>query len=95
MASQKSKPCAQTYNMLTDIQKNILKQHYDGGMIGTGRQYDEMITHAAEETRLPRNKVEVSLQVIGLVPLFKQGNQFKSSFLITTRARSKLFLYCI
>ena len=92
MASQKSKPRAQTYNMLTDIQKNILKQHYDGGMIGTGRQYDEMITRAAEETRLPRNKVEVSLQVIGLFPLFKQRNQGKSSFLITTRARSKLFL---
>ena len=92
MASQKSKPRAQTYNMLTDIQKNILKQHYDGGMIGTGRQYDQMITRAAEETRLPRNKVEVSLQVIALVPLFKQRNQGKSSFLITTRARSKLFL---
>ena len=92
MASQKSKPRAQTYNMLTDIQKNILKQHYDGGMIGTGRQYDQMITRAAEETRLPRNKVEVSLQVIVLVPLFKQRNQGKSSFLITTRARSKLFL---
>ena len=43
--------------MLTDVQKNILKQHYDSGMVGTGRQYDEMITRAAEETGLPRNKV--------------------------------------
>ena len=61
MASKNSKPRAQTYNMLTDVQKNILKQHYDSGMVGTGRQYDEMITRAAEETGLPRNKVEVSL----------------------------------
>ena len=61
MASKNSKPRAQTYNMLTDVQKNILKQHYDSGMVGTGRQYDEMITRAAEETCLPRNKVEVSL----------------------------------
>ena len=61
MACKKSKPQAQTYNMLTEVQKNILKQHYDSGMVGTGRQCDEMITHAAEETGLPRNKVEVSL----------------------------------
>lgn len=61
MASKMSKPRAQTYNMLTDAQKSILKQHYDSGMVGTGRQYDEMITRAAEETGLPRNKVEVGL----------------------------------
>ena len=30
-------------------------------MVGTGRQYDEMITRAAVETGLPRNKVKVSL----------------------------------
>ena len=30
-------------------------------MVGTGRQYDKMITRAAEETGLLRNKVEVSL----------------------------------
>ena len=35
---------------------------YDGGMVGTGRRYDEMITRAAEESNLPRDKVEVSLR---------------------------------
>lgn len=61
MASKNGKSRAQTYNMLTDVQKNILEQHFDGGMVGTGRQYDEIITRAAEETGLPKKKVEVSL----------------------------------
>ena len=47
--------------MVTDVQKDILKQHFDGGMVGTGRQYQEMITRAAEEADLSREKVEVSL----------------------------------
>lgn len=83
MASKNSKPRAQAYNMLTDVQKNILKQHYDSGMVGTGRQYDEMITRAAEETGLPRNKVEVSLYW-SFFP--NTGNQSKSSFLIEHQA---------
>lgn len=61
MAFKYSKRRAQTYNMLTDVQKNILKRYYDGGMVGTGRQYDEIITRVAEETGLRKNKVEVSL----------------------------------
>lgn len=43
--------------MLTDVHKNILKQHKDSRMVGTGHQYDEIITQAAEETGLPRNKM--------------------------------------
>ena len=62
MACKNTKPRAQTYSMLTDVQKDILTRHYDGGMVGTGRRYDEMITRAAEETNLPRDKVEVSLR---------------------------------
>ena len=61
MASKNAKARAQTYSMLTDIQKNILKRHFDNGMVGIGRQYQEMVTHAAEETNLTKDKVEVRL----------------------------------
>lgn len=61
MASKNTKPRAQTYSMLTDVQKNILKRHFDGGMVGIGRQCQEMITRAAEEANLTRDKVKVSL----------------------------------
>ena len=61
MASKNTKPRAQTYSLLTDVQKNVLKRHFDNGMVGIGRQYREMITRAAEETNLTRDKVEVRL----------------------------------
>lgn len=60
MASKNTKARAQSYSMLTDIEKNILKRHYDGGMVGTGRKYQAMITRAVEETDLARERVEVS-----------------------------------
>ncbi|KAJ7382082.1 hypothetical protein OS493_037236 [Desmophyllum pertusum] len=58
MASKNTKARAQSYSMLTDIEKNILKRHYDGGMVGTGRKYQAMITRAVEETDLARERVE-------------------------------------
>lgn len=61
MESKNNKPRAQTYSMLTDVQKNILKRHFDNGMVGIGRQYQEMVTLAAEENNLTRDKVEVRL----------------------------------
>ena len=42
--------------MLIDIEKNILKRHYDGGMVGIGRKYQAMITRAAEETDIERER---------------------------------------
>ena len=36
MASKNTKPRAQTYSMLTDVQKDILTRRYDGGMPGGG-----------------------------------------------------------
>ena len=61
MASKNSTPRSDNYDLLTDIQKSILKRYYDEGMVGTGRQYREIINRAAEETKLARTKVEVSL----------------------------------
>ena len=54
MASKNNKPRAQTYDLLTDVQKNILKRYFDNGMVGIGRQYQEMVTRAAEETDLDK-----------------------------------------
>ena len=67
MASKNAKPRAQAYSMLTDVQKNVLKRHYDSGIVGTGRQYDEMITRAAEETNVSKDKVEVSFSKSNIV----------------------------
>ena len=55
MASKNTKPRAQTYSLLTNVQKNILKRHFDNEMVGIGRQYQEMVTRAAEETNLSRD----------------------------------------
>lgn len=70
MASKNTKARAQSYSMLTDIEKNILKRHYDGGMVGTGRKYQAMITRAVEETDLARERVEVSsvYEIPNLIP---------------------------
>ncbi|KAJ7382368.1 hypothetical protein OS493_035428 [Desmophyllum pertusum] len=65
MASKNTKARAQSYSMLTDIEKNILKRHYDGGMVGTGRKYQAMITRAVEETDLARERVENGLEMKG------------------------------
>ena len=61
MASKNTKPRAQTYSLLTNVQKNILKRHFDNGMVGIGCQNQDMVTRAAEETNLSRDKVEVRL----------------------------------
>ena len=61
MTSINTKPRAQTYSWLTDVQKNILKLHFNNGMVGIGLQYQELVTRAAEETNLTRDKVEVRL----------------------------------
>ena len=61
MASKNTKPRAQTYSLLTDVQKNILKWHLNNGMVGIGRQYQEMVTRVAEEIDLTRDNVEVRL----------------------------------
>ncbi len=56
MASKNTKARAQSYSMLTDIQKNILTQRYEGGMVGTGQKYQAMITSAAEETYITKER---------------------------------------
>lgn len=61
MASKNTKPRVQTYSLLTDFQKHIPKRHFDNGMVGIGRQYQEMVTRIAEETNLTRDKVEMRL----------------------------------
>ena len=61
MANTNTRTRAETYTMLTDAQKNILKRYFDGGMVGTGQQFQEMITRAAEETEVAKKRVEVSL----------------------------------
>ena len=62
---------------ISDVQRGILERLYEGGMVGTGAMYKEMVLKAATDTGLTKAQVEASnsLEYIcrGFNNFFKSG----------------------
>ena len=46
---------------ISDEQRGILERFFEGGMVGTGTLYKEMVLKASTDTGLTKAQVEVSL----------------------------------
>lgn len=50
---------ARTRTRISDVQRSILEQFYNDGMVGTGLNYKEKVDHAVLQTGLTKAQVEV------------------------------------
>ena len=52
---------------ISDVQRGILERFYEGGMIGTGTMYKEMVLKATTDTGLTKAQVEASNHFVNFV----------------------------
>ena len=52
---------------ISDVQRGILERFYEGGMIGTGTMYKEMVLKATTDTGLTKAQVEASSHFVNFV----------------------------
>jgi len=60
---------------ISDVQRGILERLYEGGMVGTGAMYKEMVLKAATDTGLTKAQVEASNHFLFFVRIHLQGFQ--------------------
>ena len=63
------------HTRISDVQRGILEGLYEGGMVGTGAMYKEMVLKAATDTGLTKAQVEASNHFLFFVRIHLQGFQ--------------------